>query len=308
MPPADQHEEEKVQRALKLLHENPRMKIATAVRQTRAIYDRVRRRLKGIPRSSARGGHNKKLNMPSTAVLKEYLLMCHSLGRPCSIDATTAAANSILRYNGEEGTANRQWAKNWIQREKDFVKTIRSTPLSAKRRAAHQKEDIKEHFAEFKRCKTKWGILDEDTYNFDETGCMIGMVNGSLVVVPAGYTVAYVDDLENRELVTSTECISAGGYHVLPMITFKGAYHLRKYFTNEMDGNILFSRSESGFVNDKLTLRWLRHFNDFTEKRTVGRYRMLIFDGYGSHITQDFLDFCWSHHIRPFQLLPHSTH
>ena len=84
---------------------------------------------------------------------------------------------------------------------------------------------------------------------------MIGMVNGSLVVVPAGCTVAYVDDLENRELVTSTEYISAGGYHVPPMITFKGAYYLRKYFTNEIDGNILFSRSESGFVNNKLTLR-----------------------------------------------------
>ena len=64
MPPADQHEEEKVQRALKLLHENRGMKIATVVRQTRAIYNRVRRRLKGIPRSSIRGGR-KKLNVPS---------------------------------------------------------------------------------------------------------------------------------------------------------------------------------------------------------------------------------------------------
>ena len=91
-------------------------------------------------------------------------------------------------------------------------------------------------------------------YNFDETGCLISIVNGSLVIVPKGCTVAYVDDPENRELVTSTECISASGYHVPLIITFKGAYYLRKYFKNEMDGNILFSRSDSGFVNDKLTL------------------------------------------------------
>ena len=139
MPPADQHEEEKVQRALKLLRENLTMKIAVVVRQTRAIYDRVRRCLKGIPRSSTRGGHNKKLNVPSTAALKEFLLMCHTLGKGASIDATVAAANSILRCNGEAGTASRKWAKNWIEREKDFIKTIRSTPLSAKRRASHQK-------------------------------------------------------------------------------------------------------------------------------------------------------------------------
>ena len=35
---------------------------------------------------------------------------------------------------------------------------------------------------------------------------------------------------------------------------------------------------------------------------------MLIFDGYGSHITQPFIEYCWEHRIRPFQLPPHSTH
>ena len=70
---------------------------------------------------------------------------------------------------------------------------------------------------------------------------MIGMVNGSLVIAPANCEVVYVDNPENRELVTSTECISAGGYHVPPMITFKGAYHLRKYFKNNSDNNILWS-------------------------------------------------------------------
>ena len=33
------------------------------------------------------------------------------------------------------------------------------------------------------------------------------MVAGSLIVVPASTTIAYVDDPANRELVTSTECI-----------------------------------------------------------------------------------------------------
>ena len=195
-----------------------------------------------------------------------------------------------------------------MEREKAFIKTIRSTPLSAKRRAAHQKEDIKAHFVEFDRCKRKWGILDDDTYNFDETSYMIGIVNGSFVVTPADAIASYVDDPEERELITSTECISGGSYHIPCMLTFKGAWHLRKYFKNQVDGDTLFSRSDSSFVNDKLTLRWLQHFNDFTKNRTKGRYRMLIFDGYRSHITQDFIEYCWKNNIRPFQLPPHSTH
>jgi len=35
---------------------------------------------------------------------------------------------------------------------------------------------------------------------------------------------------------------------------------------------------------------------------------MLIFDGYRSHITQDFIDYCWSHRIWPFLLPAHTTH
>ena len=35
---------------------------------------------------------------------------------------------------------------------------------------------------------------------------------------------------------------------------------------------------------------------------------MLIFDGRGSHLTQEFLDFCWQYRIRPFQLPSHTTY
>jgi hypothetical protein len=35
---------------------------------------------------------------------------------------------------------------------------------------------------------------------------------------------------------------------------------------------------------------------------------MLIFDGYGSHITQQFLDYCWENRIRPYLLPSHITH
>ena len=85
MPPRDQHEEEKVLAATE------------AARITRASYPRVLRRLRGVPRLSSRGGHNKKLDMPSNEALKEYLLMCHALGKGAGIDNAVKAVNSILR-------------------------------------------------------------------------------------------------------------------------------------------------------------------------------------------------------------------
>ena len=98
MPPSDQYEEDKVQKCLALLRENPSMPVAQAARQTRALYGRVVRRLQGIPRSSSRGGHNKRLNIPEDNILKEYLLMYYSIGRGAGVDNIIAAANSIIRY------------------------------------------------------------------------------------------------------------------------------------------------------------------------------------------------------------------
>ena len=50
------------------------------------------------------------------------------------------------------------------------------------------------------------------------------------------------------ELVTSTECISAGDYHVPPMIIFQGAYYLYKHFKNDISGDTLWARSDSGLL------------------------------------------------------------
>lgn len=292
MPPKVDREEEKVQEAIALLQQKPWLKIARAARITSASYGRLKRRLRGVPPSSSCGGHNKKFTTVEDNVLKDYLFMCYSLGRSANLEHVIAASNSILRCQGWEETVSRQWTKAWIARNQDYLKTLRETPLSSLRRAAHNREELEEHFKDFKQCKDKWGILDDDTYNFDEVGCQIGIIAGAFVIVPANVNKVYVDDPDNRELITIIECISATGYHVPPMIIFKGAYHLRKHFDNDIDDNVLFARSDSGFTNDKLTLSWLKHFDKYTKNRTKGRYRMLIFDGYGSHVTQEFITYC----------------
>jgi hypothetical protein len=114
MGPANQHKEEKVQKALKLIKDNPGMKAAKAARIMHASIICVRRRIKGIPHSSSRGSHNKKLDMPSSEALKEYLLMCHALSKGAGIDNIVTTANSILRCQGINSTASRRWAKDWL--------------------------------------------------------------------------------------------------------------------------------------------------------------------------------------------------
>ena len=193
-------------------------------------------------------------------------------------------------------------------RHAEFLKTLKTKPMHVKRLAAHIVEDINDHFTDFRRRKDKWGIHDDDISNFDESGFPIGVTTGEQVIVPVDCTVVYQADPANRELVTTVETLNYGGKKVPSMIIFSGAYHLRKHFDNDMDGDILFARSASGYNNDKLGLVYLKHFNLFTESSTKGSYRMLIFDGHGSHVTQPFIDYCWEHRIRPFLLPAHNTH
>ena len=42
-------------------------------------------------------------------------------------------------------------------------------------------------------------------------------------------------------LVTYIEYFSIIGYYVLPILIFKGAYYLRKYFDNNINKNTLFA-------------------------------------------------------------------
>ncbi|CAM6002645.1 unnamed protein product [Sphagnum balticum] len=94
------------------------------------------------------------------------------------------AFNGVVDKNGDLATVSRRWAERWMGRHKEWLQTLKSKPLSYLRRNAHNRQDIIDHFADFKRCKEKWGILDSDVYNFDETGCQIGISARSRVVVP----------------------------------------------------------------------------------------------------------------------------
>ncbi len=53
---------------------------------------------------------------------------------------------------------------------------------------------------------------------------------------------------------------------------------------------------------------WLRHFDKHSAKWQVGLYRLLVMDGYGSHLTYEFWSYAKEYKIILFRLPPHSTH
>ena len=65
---------------------------------------------------------------------------------------------------------------------------------------------------------------------------------------------------------------------------------------------------ELEYSDDKLSFKWIKHFDKFSCQSQTSCIQLLLLDGYGSHCTFEFLEHCNSNNIIIFCLPPHITH
>ena len=79
--------------------------------------------------------------------------------------------------------------------------------------------------------KQKWGIVDDDIYNFDETGFAMGVAATSKVVTSADRVGrAVVVQPGNREWATAIKCVNASGWSLPPFIILPGKVHQSSWY------------------------------------------------------------------------------
>jgi hypothetical protein len=91
-------------------------------------------------------------------------------------------ADQLLAARGGTHVGN-NWVDRFIARRTE-IKSQLSRPRDYRRILCSNLSIIEPWFGLVANVKAKYGILDEDTYNFDETGFQIG-VAGSIKVVTA---------------------------------------------------------------------------------------------------------------------------
>jgi DDE superfamily endonuclease len=106
----------------------------------------------------------------------------------------------------------------------------------------------------------------------------------------------------------NTESISAAGELHTPIIVLKTATLLEKWIVNELADDTMLLYSESGYSNDDINLKWVKHFDRATQRKIQGVFRLLILDGFSSHIKYDFVKYAQHFKIILFGLPPHTTH
>ena len=114
----------------------------------------------------------------------------------------------------------------------------------------------------------------------------------------------------NREWVTVIETICARGFSIPPLVILEAVMHQLTWYENGLlpyDWSI--GVSENGWTNNDIGQFWLENiFEKYTKDRTTGRYRLLVLDGHGSHVTPEFDQYCFNHSIIVLCMPAHSSH
>jgi len=201
--------------------------------------------------------------------------------------------------------------KNWVSRfinTRPELQTKWNRPLHLQRALCEDLDTIRTWYRRVEETRQEYGILDDDTYNFDKTGFAIGIA-GTSKIVTSSERVGRAVTIQpgNRERVTTGECINAYRWAIPPFIIFPGKVHLDVWY-RDLPPSWVLAASENGWTTDVPGTEWLKHFNRYTESRTLGRWRLLILGGHSSHATPEFDVYCTENKIVVLYMPSHTSH
>ena len=91
---------------------------------------------------------------------------------------------------------------------------------------------IGEWFALVQNTRAKYGIVDNDVYNFDETRFIMGIIFAGMVVTTSdGRGKAKLAQPGNREWATVIQGVNALGWVIPPFIILAAQYHLANWYS-----------------------------------------------------------------------------
>ena len=201
-------------------------------------------------------------------------------------------ANQLLRER-DAPPVGKLWAHRFVQRQPE-LRTRYARKYDYQRAQCEDPRLINEWFSLIQNVKAKYGILDDDIYNFDETGFMMGMIFPGMVVTTSdGRGKAKLAQPGNREWATVIQGVNALGWAIPPFIILAAQYHLANWYQEcDLPASWCITTTDNGWTTNDVGLDWIKHFNQYTVQRTKAIYRLLILDGHESHHSTQFELYC----------------
>jgi hypothetical protein len=305
-------QEGRIQLAISALKKGQISSICRAAKTFDVPKSTLRGRLNGCQYRIEKRANGHRLSPTQEESLVEWILSRDLRGvlpRPSHIQEM---ANILLQADNPSGF--KPIGKNWVSaftNRREEIKTRYARRYNHSRAQCGDPKIIKEWFNYLQRIQMQYSISHEDIYNFDETGFAMGLIAATKVVTRANMPgKPHLIQPGNQEWVTTIECINTTGWVLPSYIIFKGKVHIEGWYQDHtLPPDWRIEVSQNGWTTDEIGLQWLQKvFIPATTSRTVGRYRLLILDGDGSHLTPGFNKACKDNDIIAICMPAHSSH
>jgi hypothetical protein len=294
--------------ALQALKQDPKQ----SVRSIAKVYNLPEATLR-----DRRSGRSARLNQPANSrnltdleesVLIQEILDLYSRGFPPRLSGVADMADKLRMTRGASRVGPR-WASNFVKRHPE-LRTRFTRKYDYQRAKCEDPAIIQGWFDLVRNMVAKYGIHEEDIWNFDETGFMMGQISSAMVVTSseARGKVKMVQP-GNREWVTVIQGVNSYGWAMPPFIVVAGKHHLASWYRDSpLPSNWVVTLSENGWTTNEIGLNWVKHFDKHSRGRTKGTYRLLVLDGHNSHHSMEFETYCKENNIVTLCMPAHSSH
>ena len=148
-------------------------------------------------------------------------------------DTVRQMANLLLSKRAPELKVGINWVRNYVLRH-DSLKSRFNRKYDYQRALCEDPRLLRDWFQLVHNTQAKYGIAQEDIYNFDETGFQMGVISTAKVISGSQRARPVSIQPGNREWVTAIECVRATGESIPLMIIFKGKMHLSTWYATEL--------------------------------------------------------------------------
>jgi hypothetical protein len=162
-----------------------------SLRALAAAYDvpesTLRTRLRGTQPRSETVSVNRKLSPIEEQSLVQWILNLDQRGFPARIIDVRRMADALLAARGQDPPpppTGKKWVSRFIQSQPE-LQTKWTRRLHSQRASCEDPIAITAWFKLVEETRQTYGILDQDIYNFDETGFAMGVAGTSKVVTSA---------------------------------------------------------------------------------------------------------------------------
>lgn len=253
----------------------------------RTIYDYINREKNGI--EIKKPGPNPVLTNDIEHDLVSWVAGMQTQGYPISRGTLLVKANEIYKEmygrTRSVGSLSQSWIQKFLSRHPTLC--FRVSQVIKRARAEIDIDGIRMFFWDVVRHVIERQISADRLFNMDETA-FGQQVKSKKVIAVKGSKNVWSKSANTSSHVTVVGCGSATGFIIPPLFITEGARVNRDLLDScGVEGSRV-TVSTKGFITAALFLQWLDHLSNSIPD-TVKRPVVLIYDGYGSHYSEDIV-------------------